>query len=68
MAHGPIPDKPEIEFDPETGYWYGEPIKIPPEIIEAWRKAAPLSLEDPCPQAGSPSEDQLLLDYLGYRS
>jgi hypothetical protein len=59
MPHGPIPDKPKVEFDPETGCWYGEPITFPPDVVEAWRNAGPTLIEDPQPQAGSPTLEQI---------
>jgi hypothetical protein len=50
MPHGPIPDKPEPEFDPETGYWLAEPIPLP-------KTALRVELPDPAPEAGQPGPD-----------
>jgi hypothetical protein len=41
MPHGPIPDQPP-EFDPETGYWVSEPIKLPPAACLQVHRRHPL--------------------------
>jgi len=50
MPHGPIPDKPMPEFDPESGYWMGEPIPLPKTSLQG-------VLPDPTPEAGQPGAD-----------
>lgn len=57
VIHIDGPEDNGLEFDPETGYWLGEPITFPPSVIEEWRNA--VLIMDPTPEAGWPTAEHM---------